>query len=189
MVLSLLFFNNRGRTGSLAQIDFDAILSEVHSAESTVTRFPVENGVSITDHIVNEPKRLRIEGFVSNASLRSGGGSFSQRAQNAFNELFELRDDRALLSVVSDLKVYQNMAIVSINVPKDRGGATSVNFTVDLIQVTKANFISLLTPLNILPLGSIRDQAASMLGLGRQTVSSITQSVSSVASSAIRGFF
>lgn len=188
-MLSILFFKRTERYGSLDEVQFDAILSEVHDATSRVTEFPVEGAVNISDHIINEPKKLRIQGFITNDGVRPFGGIFGEKATNAFNKLFELRDEKVLVKVVSGLKVYHDMAITSIHVPKDRGGTDSLTFTVDLTEIKKTTFFSLLTPLSILPLGSIADQAATRLNLGRQTVSQVSSAVQSVVSGLSRGFF
>ncbi len=56
--------------GSLAVIEFDATLGEVHQGTTVVTEHPVEKGVNISDHVRPEVDRLTLEVFVTNAPIR-----------------------------------------------------------------------------------------------------------------------
>lgn len=190
-MLSLLFNNFvrgiTGSTGRIANLDFDATISELHQAESRVTSQPVEQGVNISDHIANEPLRMTIEGFVTNSPL--SGGGFGDRVQDAFNTLFELRANKTLVTVVSGLKIYDNMAITRISVPRDRSSGDAIRFTVDLQEVLTSDFSSVFTPMmNLLP-GPIRDQASSFLNLGRQATQAATSQLTSKATDIIGGLF
>lgn len=51
-------------------IQFDLIVSEDHSIESTVTEHPVENGATVNDHIRNLPRKGSLTGLVTNYPLK-----------------------------------------------------------------------------------------------------------------------
>ena len=104
------FIFSRKTPGQIDNIVLDATLSENHDYTNKVTSFPVETGADITDHIVQEPERLTIEGFVTNTpvSLLGNLGSnyvttlragitqdeslvlAGQRVENALTRLLEL---------------------------------------------------------------------------------------------------
>lgn len=51
-------------------IQFDLIVSEDHSIESTVTEHPVENGATVNDHVRNLPRKGSLTGLVTNYPLK-----------------------------------------------------------------------------------------------------------------------
>jgi hypothetical protein len=46
-------------------IEFDAVISESHSLRTNLTRHPIENGSTITDHAIREPITFKIKGIKS----------------------------------------------------------------------------------------------------------------------------
>ncbi|MDX1811580.1 MAG: hypothetical protein R3240_06505, partial [Gammaproteobacteria bacterium] len=98
MSLTLIFPSfSKAKIGTLA---LDASLQENHKLSSKVTSFPIENGSIVSDHILNNPITVSIEGFVTDSPVRylsgvrelltgiSGSGSPSK---TAFEKLVELR--------------------------------------------------------------------------------------------------
>ena len=57
--------------GVLSALEFDATLSEVHSASATVTEHPVEKGAAITDHVRPQLDRVQLEGLITNTPINS----------------------------------------------------------------------------------------------------------------------
>ena len=52
------------------EIEFDAVLTEEHTGNATVTEHPVEKGSSITDHVRPEQERVTFEAIVTNTPTR-----------------------------------------------------------------------------------------------------------------------
>lgn len=50
-------------------VKFDAALTEAYTTEATPTKFPVEGGNNISDHIIREPVSLKISAIVSDTPL------------------------------------------------------------------------------------------------------------------------
>jgi hypothetical protein len=50
-------------------IQFDASLKETHSRKSTPTKFPIENGQTISDHVVLEPFELELNGIITDTPI------------------------------------------------------------------------------------------------------------------------
>lgn len=50
-------------------IQLDASLKENHSRKSTPTKFPIENGTNISDHLIIEPFELDITGIITDTPL------------------------------------------------------------------------------------------------------------------------
>lgn len=60
-------FKKAGASAILLQLD--AGISERHSYRNRVTKYPVEEGLDITDHIKQEPESFVLEGIVSNSPI------------------------------------------------------------------------------------------------------------------------
>ena len=59
-------------TSATTSLQLDAAIDENHSIKNTITQFPVEDGLNISDHIKQEPDRLKITGFVTNSPIIYG---------------------------------------------------------------------------------------------------------------------
>lgn len=132
MVLSLLFGKKYART-EVAGVVLDAVLTEDHVYNSRVTNYPVEDGRIISDHIINEPDTLQITGVVSDTPL-SFLAPFN-RSVNAFQRLVEIHNRREFITVVTGIKVYDNMVLTSLQVPRNVNSGQSLTFTMDFQKV------------------------------------------------------
>jgi len=122
-------------TGDLV-LAFDAVLNESHTSKSTVPRFPVEQGVSISDHIRREPDGITITGIVAESPIGPSFFALPEQADRltAVVDLIEsMRED--LLRVVTSTKVYENMVIASVGRTIDQTTGRAVNATIELTQV------------------------------------------------------
>ncbi len=135
-VISLFDPKSPFKAGGLV---LDAILSEDHSLENKVTEFPIETGAVINDHIVNAPRRFTIQGFVSDWPVRSPGAPPGNYARLAFQELESLYESRALVTVLTSVKQYDNMAIEKVAIPRSAATGQALEFTIDLIEVKQAD--------------------------------------------------
>ena len=173
MLVNFLFspFTRRGnRIGSLS---IECTLSETHSATSRITNQPVEEGSTISDHIVNDPEKVNITGFISDTPLDA---SYSNYSQLAFDTLYQIRDTRNTISVVTNYRVYQDMVITNISVPRTQRSGQSIEFSVELTKIRKAgsNTLGLFGALLAGDTEGIIDQASSALDLGRLNPSAAT---------------
>jgi hypothetical protein len=55
--------------GTVPVITMDCSISETHDRDSTPTEFEIENGQTVSDHIVLKPFSLKIQGVISDAPL------------------------------------------------------------------------------------------------------------------------
>jgi len=175
MAISLLY-NPRGqRKTVIGTLVIEATLSEQHEATCTVTDQPIENGSRISDHIILDPEKVTIEGFVSDTPLSSTTGF---NAQATFDQLYTLREARTLLTVVTGYKVYTDMAITRISVPRDTTTGQAIRFTVELKKVNRVGSLTIQLFEDVLSQvqGAV-DQASSRLNLGRFTPIDLTSNL------------
>lgn len=154
MALSVLFKATRAKIGV---VELDASISETHTKRVEATTHPVERGAKITDHLRPEPSEIVIEGLVSNTPVGRGaavravefagtGNMFMSAgveasfatpgyAEEAFAKLRDIAERGELVTVVTSLTTYTDMAIVSLDVPRDRSTGDAIRFSCTLRQI------------------------------------------------------
>jgi hypothetical protein len=132
MVLSLLF-NRKYAQSNVGGIFLDATLTEDHQYNSRVTNYPVEDGRIISDHIINDPETVQITGIVTDTPLAILS-SFN-RSIAAFNRLIEIHRNRERITVVTGIKVYTDMVMTGLQVPRNVATGQSLTFVIDLQKI------------------------------------------------------
>ncbi len=145
-------------------VDVDAVITERHRFENLVTMHPIEDGSPVTDHIVNQPVILDMEGRITDtplsilASIGSGatglvgenlgvdpaflaagtgviGASLPGRSKLAYQELVALYVSRETFDVISGINVYENMAFESLEFPRNAQDGRSLRFRATLREL------------------------------------------------------
>lgn len=132
MVLSILFGKKYLKT-KVATVELDVTVREEYAYSARVTTYPVEDGFTLSDHIINDPIRLVLEGIVTDTPIGIFFGT--TRSIAAFNQLIEIYRRKELVTVITGLKQYSKMAITSLNVPRDIRTGQSLNFSIELQEV------------------------------------------------------
>jgi hypothetical protein len=121
---------------------FDAALFETHRRDSEVTEFPVESGADFTDHIRRLPIEVEIEGIVSDtpigqvALLRElDGGSGVLPSEEALAKLEQIYERRQPVTIQTSKKLYERMAMTSLEIPVDRETGKALRFTATFRQI------------------------------------------------------
>lgn len=185
-VLNILFGNKRTQIGNIV---LDASVEESHSAKATVTRNPIEDGSEVSDHVRLNSLELKINGVISdtpsvfgliqNPSLTTRDFvstivGKSKRSVDAYNKLIELRNKRETFTVITNLKVYQNMVIEELVIDRNATTANAIHFTAQLVQIQKVSSES--TAISIDRLGtSVKKIAQPTKNLGYKTTDTIPE--------------
>lgn len=149
-------------TGTVISIDCTS--SESHDRESPPTEFEIEDGDTISDHIVVKPFSLKIEGIISdtpikllNSALTTAAGvalpaagvvaagagvalykalaASASPSVAAYGQLLLLQSNKKPFDVLTTLKRYEGMWIKSISVPRDSSTGRVLTFTVQMVQL------------------------------------------------------
>ena len=128
---------------TLTAVDLDCSISETHQGDMEVTEHPVESGTNIIDHVRRKPEQLTIEGLVTDTPIRQEDrdaiGSMEKgsvtRARDAFYSLRALRDSRQTVTVVTAVKTYTNMILVSLVFPRDVTTAEACRFIAQFKEI------------------------------------------------------
>jgi len=139
-------------------LDIDVTFSENHERTAQISKNPIEDGSEITDHVTLDNTRLTISGMVSDSPLgfvfftstanspvqagKTGKASVGAllagtvtRSTLTFDYLNELMDKRIPFSIINKFKIYEDMVIQSLTIPRDGSEGESLKFTAVLEQV------------------------------------------------------
>ena len=183
-IFSILFGKSRASIGS---ITIDASISEDHVSTAELTENPVEDGGDITDHVRIKPLELTIEGVISDTpvtfsvinnisgiinTVTSIFGNTS-RSVDAYNELIKLQQSRDPFKVVTGLKVYENMILTELSIPRTAQTGNAIHFSATMrqIQIAKSETTGI----------STRSLSTSVTSLGQKNVN-LGQKVTETAS-------
>jgi len=154
-MISLLL--NKKSPGKIGVLEFDATIHESHEYTNTVTEFPVEKGFNISDHIIRQPEKLTMEGFITNTPIPrssdlsplNGADAQTSRVETALQQLLDLAGLPSPVKNTSDitgvalfpkvidvvetgLRQYKNMVITRINIPRDKDTGETMRFTCEM---------------------------------------------------------
>lgn len=198
-VISILFGRKYSQT-RIATVLMDATISEDYQYTSRATNFPIEIGSQISDHIIKDPLRVSISGIVSDTPLSLLARS--NRSIDAFNRLIRIYETREVVTVITGIKVYTNMCMTQLNVPRNVNSGQSLVFNLEFQQLKIDSSVRLqlrendpfggvidTIPREIVadadkypfhggdPVTSLKDQASSPVDIGIQDLQPIPPSI------------
>ena len=155
-------------------IEFDALIEETKSMSSNIPEYPVEDGFSVSDTIINEPIQVSMTLFLSNTPVTwlYRHGSSNGRVQRICKMIEQQWFQKNLTKIVTADTTYTNMGITSISIKKskDLGYSREIAITAKKVRVTELQTVSV--PDYILKSGS------SMADAGKATTSKISAKAS-----------
>lgn len=120
---------------SIGGVRIDVLTSETHDFKSRVPQFPVETGVNVSDHVIQEPIAISLSCVVSDTPLLLPSLPRIKTTYELLRLLWRLREP---LTVITALNVYDNMMIENISMPRDRTTGQALNFDVQLSEIVYA---------------------------------------------------
>lgn len=146
----------------IATVALDASVHEKHLTQVDITDSPVEQGSDVSDSLRKKPAELTIEGVVTNFPLAGGpsqtivvsdqdaepesdfqfvsSSSWTQgRAEAAYDTLERLAGSSTLFQVVTSLRVYDNMTLRLLEVPRDATTGHALRFTAHFKELKIVN--------------------------------------------------
>lgn len=137
------------KLGKIGIIDIDCRLSEEHSYESNVTRFPVEEGIDVTDNIQRRPITFSLSGIVTNSPVNFLGDltttgllASGARTALAYERLKQIYRDSEVVDVRTTLETYIGYAMTSLSFPRSitTGDGLFFNATFVEFQTVQSQF-------------------------------------------------
>lgn len=134
----------------IATLEFDVLVDENHEWSNEITENPVENGAPVTDHIIRQGDKLRMNIMVSDSSLyREALEETDQPTQKAFDVLRQLMDARETVTVYTKYHVYDNMGIAYIGIPRSIANGNSLTIPIEFKQIRLVNTQTVKVPAGI----------------------------------------
>lgn len=165
-----LFFKGNRKYG-VGTITFDLVLSENHNYNSTITKHPVQDGSEISDHIDNELESGTLNGLMTNYSLQIGE-VVSNRAQDAFEALVALWQEKTRVTITTVLKVYNDVVITSMPFMRDntQGESLPISISFEKMEIVKLQEVTLELSVKLNDLDSdLNKQVAEEVDIGETT--------------------
>ncbi len=188
-----LYFGGRfftsGIESTVGNLELDAVLDEGHSWEATVTTSPVEKGSDITDSIQMQPERLTVRGFVSDSPLVASatvagvvnGGAVGNRTQAVFELLRRLMEARELVTVYTKYRIYTDMAIKSVDIPRSPEVGEALEFTMEFVKVRLVSTQLVELPKGVGTKNKVSKKTEPKKDAGKQQATEVTEEKQSSA--------
>jgi hypothetical protein len=141
-----------------ALVEFDASVSEAHNDEVEVTEHPVEDGSDVADHIRKLPNVITIEGLITNtpiiflASIQAESPVIGDlkpthdRVETGYAKLREFQDAGILVDVITSLRQYTDMVLLTVGVQRDTLNGNVLNCIMTLRKLKKAKALTVDLP-------------------------------------------
>ena len=160
-------------------IEFDALKDETKSMTSTIPEYPVEEGFSVSDTIINDPIQFSATLYLTNTPVTFlyRHGSSNDRVRLICNDIEKKWFEKKLTKIVTSDAVYTNMGLTSISIKKsaDIGYAREISISAKKVRVTKRKTVNI--PTYVLKAGE------SMANAGKASASKSSSKSSSSSSS------
>jgi hypothetical protein len=164
-------------TKSIGGITIDAFLNENYGHSADVTKYPIEDGSEISDHVVQNQDVLTISGLVSKTVLTEDYSKTDppvDRVGEYYNKLLALKEAGGLITVVAGLRTWTNMVITdfSLDRSKDNGGCLEFSMTLTKVKIVKSETTAIST--NAGGSTSAKRQAQSKKEVGKVSTTEVT---------------
>lgn len=135
----------------IAGITIDTVTEEDHESTVTATSHPIEFGANVTDHIYANADAITVSGIISDLAVGDffdvgllgvaskikglAGGDLITKSSQSWAKLKEVQRSGELISIVTNLMEYKNMAIISMSTKQNKDTADEVRFTMSLREI------------------------------------------------------
>lgn len=119
----------------IESLEFDVVLDETPEWSNEITTNPVENGAPISDHIIPQSDKFRFTAMISEASLLGASSDDQSLTQKAHDTLRQLHEKRETVTLYTKYRIYENMGISYIGMPRSSANGNAIILTMEFIQV------------------------------------------------------
>lgn len=127
---------------SIDDIEFDALITSSEDLSADVPSYPTEDGFEISDSIILKPLALDVTLFLTNTPVtwKTRHGSDLSRVLDVVQQLRDKYFTKQPVTVTTSERTYENMAIVSIQIPKnlETGPSREIPISFQEIIVTES---------------------------------------------------
>lgn len=152
-------FYRKGENMGIEGIPFNLFISEEHKLAFRIGDHPLQNGLTVSDHVIREMREVSIEAMFTNRPINKLGGitevtfketygteeildSVSNTALENFEKLRTLASKKEPVRIVCSLEVYPKMVITNIDYNRDEKSGDSIRFKMTLREVVQVDLKS-----------------------------------------------
>lgn len=122
----------------IGEIKVDVIMTEVTNDTLTITKQPVQQGASITDHAFKEPTVLTMDIFFRDNGTRS--------LKKLYQDLLDLQVGRIPMTITTPKRVYARMLIQSLGNTTDKNTEHTLAINLQFQQVIIVSVSTTIVP-------------------------------------------
>jgi len=163
-------------------LPFDLLTDESHNMPADVTAYNIEDGSNVTENIRLPLRTGSVVGFISNYSIQQTQETtivgriqkrlqtLENRAQQGFDALERMREERQPVTIMTNLKFYEKVLITNIDVSRDDSIGESQYFTINFVEarIVKLKSVAVDVTVKLKDMKSNkRRQASAKLDTGR----------------------
>jgi len=144
-------------------IIIDGMLSETTSQTMVTTTNPLENGVLVTDHVVEQPRTFALQGIITNTPLMGAGfidglvtnvayelggvvsrvsgligsslPSGTSRSQQGYNSLRALMLAKKTITIKTNLGDIEDLIFTSLTISQDKDSSNAILFSATFVEI------------------------------------------------------
>ncbi len=117
----------------------DAALTENHNLSADVTEFPVEDGSTISDHVIVKPRQYSCTGVISNsplAAIAALRNAATEPATEGRQILEAILETKKVITIQTTLRSYANMVMESLSFEESSTTGDALRFAASFRQIT-----------------------------------------------------
>lgn len=122
----------------IGNITVNVIINESTNDTLTITKQPVQQGASITDHAYKEPTTLSM-------TILFADGFFTSLSE-LYQNLLDLQNSRVPFDVVTPKRIYHNMLMATLGMTTDKQTENSLAISVSFQEVILVNVATASVP-------------------------------------------
>lgn len=121
--------NLTSKTAYSGKISFHGVISEGHTSVAELTKFPVQGGFEVSNHVVKKNRKVEIEGIITDTILP---GQVEYPARNnskfVFRLINQIVNNGIMCYVITNLGVYKPVVFKSFTTKQGVGSLDSMKF-------------------------------------------------------------
>lgn len=157
----------------IGSLQLDALIKESTSLNSKVTKYAVEEGSPISDHISNESEQLVIDGVITGATVTLMGEAGRSKLILTKEALRLLHQQRQPITVVTGMDMYTDFVIESCEIERNNDDGEQLNVNLSLTAIRKATVKT-----TDVPDGKVKPKAKGKAGETRKSGGKVTNTKS-----------
>lgn len=125
-----------GPKRTIGTIDVQVIISESTTDVLTITKQPVQQGASITDHAYKEPTLLTMTALFKDNDVRGVLTPFSSSGlRELYQKLLELQISRSPFIITTPKRIYNSMLLATLSQVTDKNTENCLSVTMSFQEV------------------------------------------------------